>query len=74
MLVTAKGKVLIRIMSLFKKLAYIGFGLTIAIIALFNSHDFLATNKPIYMRFYLSKSLIVKALIFLVTVERPFNC
>ena len=34
-------------MSLYKKLAYIGFGLTLAIVALFNSHDFLATNKPI---------------------------
>jgi hypothetical protein len=34
-------------MSLYKKLAYIGFGLTMAIVALFNSHDFLAINKPI---------------------------
>lgn len=34
-------------MSLFKKLAYIGFGLTLVIFALFNLHDFLAINKPI---------------------------
>jgi hypothetical protein len=35
-------------MSLYKKLVYIGFGLTMTIAALFTSHDFLAINKPIH--------------------------